>query len=289
MLITLFFIGSLFFSIPAYAVEHNWVFLGEIENDLWFVDTDSITCKENTCRTWVKMLSRTSVKKIAIDNKEYTKSLHEYNCTWREYRILQTTKYDAHGNAITSTSPPESGRKHKVPESISNTLYDLVCKKTSQQKEQQDTEKKYPAKGDGEAQKSAAENYRTEKTEEPAIQSQTKQPPSQAKSVPEKVAPSEKTKKVKKETKKKTPRIQKSSETMFTVQVGVFKNPTYAKSFKTMLSKKGYTTYITTSKSTKEGKLHKVRIGKFTDRKKAESLSEEIKKTEGLQAFVTPW
>jgi cell division septation protein DedD len=190
---------------------------------------------------------------------------------------------------MTSVSTTESEKKHKVPDSISNTLYDLVCKKTNQQKEQQDTKKKYPAKGDEEAQKSAAENYRTEKKEEPAIQSQTKQPPSQAKSVTEKVVPSEKKEKVKKETKKKTPRIQKSPETIFTVQVGAFKNPTYAKSFKTMLSKKGYTTYITTSKSTKEGKLHTVRIGKFTDRKKAESLSEEIKKTEGLQGFVTSW
>ncbi len=289
VVIILFFIGSIFFSIPAYAGEHNWVFLGEMKNDLWFVDTDSITCKENTCRIWVKMLARTSVKKIAIDNKEYTKSLHEYNCTQREYRILQTTKYDAHGNAITSALPTESGRKHKVPESISNTLYDLVCKKSTQQKEQQDTEKKYPSKGDREAQKSAAENYSTEKTEKPAIESQTKQPPSQAKSVREKVVSSAKTEKVKKGTKKKTPLIQKSSKSMFTVQVGAFKNPSYAKSFKAMLSKKGYTTYITTSESTKEGKLHKVCIGKFNDRKKAESLSEEIKNKEGLQGFVTSW
>jgi cell division septation protein DedD len=289
MVIILFFIGSVFFSIPAYAEEHNWVFLGEIDNDLWFVDTDSITCKENTCKTWVKMLSRTSVKKIAIDNKEYTKSLHEYNCTWREYRILQTTKYDAHGNATTSVSTAESEKKHKVPDSISNTLYDLVCKKSSLQKEQQDSEKKYPAKGNAEAQKSAAENHRTEKTEEPAIRSQTKQPPTQAESVPEKVVPPERKEKVKNETKKKTPRIQKSPKTIFTVQVGAFKNPTYAKSFKTMLSKKGYTTYITISKSEKEGKLHTVRIGKFSDRKKAESLAEEIKKTEGLHGFVTSW
>jgi cell division septation protein DedD len=235
------------------------------------------------------MLSRTSVKKIAMDNKEYTKSLHEYNCTWREYRILQTTKYDAHGNAVTGVPPTESEKKHKVPDSISNTLYDLVCKKTNQQREQQDTEKKYPAKRDEEAQKSAAENHRTERKEEPAIQSQTKQPPSKAKSVPEKVVPSEKKEKVKKETKKKTPRTQERPETIFTVQVGAFKNPTYAESLKTMLSKKGYTTFITTSKSPKEGNLHTVRIGKFTDRKKAESLSEEIKKTQGLQGFVTSW
>jgi len=289
ILITLFLFGSIFFSAPARAEEHNWVFLGEIEGDLWFVDTDSIACKENICRTWVKMLSRTAVKKISIDKEEYTKSLHEYNCTWREYRILQTTKYDAHGNAITTTSPTESVRKHKVPEAMSNTLYDLVCKKTTQQKEQPDSDRKYPEKVDGEAQKSAAENYSIEKTGEPVIQSPTKQPPPQATSVPGKAVPSEKIEKVKKETKKKTSRLQKPSETTFTVQVGSFKNPAYAKSLKAMLSKKGYATFITASRSAKEGRLHKVRIGKFSDRKKAESLSEEIKKTEGLQAFVTPW
>jgi cell division septation protein DedD len=288
ILFALLFMGSLFFSIPAYAEEHNWVFLGEIEGDLWFIDTDSITCKENTCKTWVKMLSRTSVKKISIENGEYTKSLHEYNCTWREYRILQTTKYDTHGNVMTTVSQPESGRKHKVPEPISNILYDLVCKKSSQQKEQQGTEEKYPEKGDGEAQRSAAENYIAEKTEEPAIQSQIEQPQSQVKSVPEKVVHPGKTAKIKKETRKKSPRIQKSVEPVFTIQVGAFKNHSYAESLKTMLTKKGYNTSIATAKS-KEEELHKVRIGKFSDRKKAQSLSEEIKKTEGLQAFVTSW
>jgi cell division septation protein DedD len=286
-LVSLFVIGLIFLSIPAYAVEHNWVFLGEIEGDLWFVDTNSIACKENFCRTWVKMLSRTTVKRISIDKEEYTKSLHEYNCTWREYSILQTTKYDAHGNAISGASPPESGKKHKVPEPISNTLYDLICKKSSQQKEQQDTEKKYPEQGDEEAQKSAAGNHRTEKKEEPAIQPQIKQPQPQAKLAPEKRPPPEKTEKVKKETRRKPSGIQKRSETMFTVQVGAFKNPSFAKSLRTMLAKKGYTTYITTSESKKEGTLHKVCIGKFSDRKKAESLSEEIKNTEGLQGFIT--
>ena len=286
ILVPLFVIGLIFLSIPAYAVEHNWVFLGEIEGDLWFVDTDSIACKENFCRTWVKMLSRTTVKRISIDKEEYTKSLHEYNCTWREYRILQTTKYDTHGNAISGASPPESGKKHKVPEPISNTLYDFICKKSSQQKEQQDTEKKYPEQGNKEAQKSAAGNHRIEKKEKPAVQSQIKQPQLQAKLAPEKRQPPEKKEKVKKETRKKPSGIQKSSETMFTVQVGAFKNTSFAKSLKTMLAKKGYTTYISTSESKKEGTLHKVCIGKFSDRKKAESLSEEIKNTEGIQGFI---
>jgi cell division septation protein DedD len=287
ILITLFVIGLIFFSVPAHAVEHNWVFLGEIEGDLWFVDTDSIACKENLCRTWVKMLSRTSVKKISIEKGEYTKCLYEYNCTWREYRILQTRKYDAQGNEIAGVSPQEPGKKYKVPEPISNTLYDLVCKKSSQQTEQQGTEKKYPEKEEREVQKSAAENNRIEKTKEPAMQSQIKHPQSQAKSVPEKVLPLEKAAKVKKEASKKSPRIQKDLGTIFTVQVGAFKNPSYAESLKTMLAKKGYKTYIITSESTKEGKLHKVCIGKVSDRKAAESLSREIKNTEGIQAFVT--
>ena len=289
ILITLFLFGSMFFSASARAEEHNWAFLGEIEGDLWFVDTDSITCKENICRAWVKMLSRTAVKKISIDKEEYTKSLHEYNCTWREYRILQTTKYDPHGNAITTTSPTESVKKHKVPEAISNTLYDLVCKKTTQQKEQQDSDKKYHEKVNEELQKDTVATESTAKTEESAKQPPTKQPPSQVKSVPEKVVSAGTIEKVKKESKKKSPRLQQPSETTFTVQVGSFKNPAYAKSLKAMLSKKGYTTFITASRSANGGRLHKVRIGKFSDRKKAESLSEEIKKTEGLQAFVTPW
>jgi cell division septation protein DedD len=288
ILITLWVIGLVFFFSPTYAGEHKWVFLGEMDGNLWFVDTDSISCGENICWMWVKIISRTSVKKISLEKEEYTKSLYKYNCTWREYQIVQTTRYDAHDNVISSTSSTETGRKHMVPEPISNALFDIVCKKTGQKKEQQDTEKKYDGKGIEEPQKSIAGTDKAERTEEFIKQPEAILSPLQAPSVPKKIAPPVTTEKAGKGTQKKSARLQKRPETMFTVQVGAFHKLSYATSLKTMLGKKGYNTHVTTSES-KEGKLYKVWIGKFSDKKEAETRCEKIKKTEGLQAFVSSW
>jgi cell division septation protein DedD len=279
-LINIFIFCLMLFSSPVYAEEHNWVYVGEIKGDLWLVDTDSITCKENICSVWVKILSREYVKKLSIEKEEYSKSLLEYNCTWLEYQIVHTTKYDSNGNVISSTSSTEPGRKQIVPKSISKELYDLVCKKTSHQKEQQNTDEKVIKKSAQEAQKSAVGKGETEKVKESAKQFQ------QAPVPPKKIMSPRETQKDKKDKKEKFPRLQKPSGAVFTVQVGVFKNASNAKSLKTMLNKKGYNAKIITSKSKKEGNLYKVWMGKFGDREKAKILSEKIKKTEGLQAFV---
>ena len=273
ILINIFIFCLLLFRVPAHAEEHNWVYVGEIESDIWLVDTNSISCRENICRTLVRIQSKASAKKFSIETEEYVKSLHEYNCTWLEYRILYATKYDSKGNAISSVSPTEPGRKYILPESISKTLYDLVCKKTSHQFE----------KAFKEEQKNAIGKVGAEKAEEAAKQLQ------QAPAPPKKIVPPREMQKDNKGAKKKFPRLQKPSEAVFTVQVGVFRNLSYAKSLKSMLNKKGYNAYVITSKSKKEEKLYKVWIGNFRDRKKAENLSEKIKKTEGLQAFVTLW
>ena len=79
----------------------------------------------------------------------------------------------------------------------------------------------------------------------------------------------------------------KPSKKIFTVQVGAFSDLSHARSLKERLYKKKYAAYITSSISIKEGKLYKVWIGKFSNREKAEILCKEIKKTDGLQAFVT--
>ena len=289
ILITLWVIGLVFFFSPAYAGENKWVLLGEMDGNLWFVDTDSISCGENICWTWVKIISRTSVKKISLEKEEYAKSLYKYNCTWREYQIVQTTRYDAHDNVISSTVSTETGKKHMVPEPISNALHDIVCKKPGQQKGQQDTEKKYHGKGIEEPQKSIAGTDKAERTEEVIKQPGAIVSPLQAPtSVPKKKAPPVTTEKTGKGTHKKSARLQKRPETMFTVQVGAFQKLSYATSLKTMLGKKGYNTHVTTSES-KEGKLYKVSIGKFSDKKEAKTRCEEIKKTEDIQAFVSSW
>lgn len=78
------------------------------------------------------------------------------------------------------------------------------------------------------------------------------------------------------------------SQPLFTIQAGAFSDAYYAKSLKTRLNKKGYHAFITIS-SSNEGRLYKVLVGKFSNRRKAEMLSAKIKRVEGLQTFVTLW
>lgn len=91
----------------------------------------------------------------------------------------------------------------------------------------------------------------------------------------------------KKETKEESPQPQKLSEAIFTVQVGAFRNASYAKDLTKWLKEKGYNAYIYISGSKEEEKLYKVCIGKFIEREKAKTLSEKIRNSEGLQTFVT--
>jgi cell division septation protein DedD len=95
------------------------------------------------------------------------------------------------------------------------------------------------------------------------------------------------TKEDKKQTAEKPTQPQKPSETLYAVQVGAFRNASYAKSLKMILAQKGYYAYILTSKSELEGEFHKVLIGRFSDRADAKNLSKKIFKMENLQTFVT--
>ena len=81
--------------------------------------------------------------------------------------------------------------------------------------------------------------------------------------------------------------VPKPTVTLYTVQVGAFKNAADADTLKKKLEKKGYKTSMALSESKKEGGLYKIWVGKFSNRGEAEALSVKIKKTEGLQAFVT--
>jgi cell division septation protein DedD len=259
----IFIIFILLFSIPVCA-ENNWVSVGVIGNDLWFVDTNSIACKENSCIVWIKILSRTSAKRLPLGSEGHTESLLDYNCTWLEYRILETIKYGSNGH-ITNSAFPADQKKYKIQESVNKQLHDLVCQKINLQKEQQRPVQNYTERVPKEERKDASQSSKQEKESSKQFQSQVQVP-----------------------LKKATPT--KSSKTLravFTVQIGAFENASYAQSLKTLLDKKGYHAYIIPTK--KKRKLYKVCIEKLSDRKKAKALSEKIKETEGYQAFVTSW
>jgi cell division septation protein DedD len=81
---------------------------------------------------------------------------------------------------------------------------------------------------------------------------------------------------------KETPKKRK-----YTVQAGAFKNVSDANILKEKLDKKGYKTYIALSGTKNHKKLYKVMLGDFAARKEAEILAVKIKKSEGLNTFVT--
>jgi cell division septation protein DedD len=89
------------------------------------------------------------------------------------------------------------------------------------------------------------------------------------------------------EIQKPHPPLTKTTKITYTVQAGAFKSSQEAGILKDKLVKKGYTAYIIQSESKKHENLYKVMIGKFPTRKQAEVLSLKIKKSEGLQTFVT--
>lgn len=245
----------LIFQVSVYAEKDNWVSVGVINNELWFVDIDSISCKANSCKVWVKILSRTSAKRLPLEGEGYSKSLLDYNCTWMEYLIIETTIYDASGHIIKSVLTKDPIKKYKIQDPVDKQFHDIVCQKTALKKEQQRKTQVYEEK------KPVKE--KSDRVTEEAKKEIIKKP-SKKLSVP--------------------PETLKAA---FTVQVGAFENVSYARSLKKLLNKKGFRTYIIHTK--KKGNLYKVCIGRFSDRKKAKAVAEKIKKTEGYQAFVTTW
>ncbi|NWF52664.1 MAG: SPOR domain-containing protein [Nitrospirae bacterium] len=79
----------------------------------------------------------------------------------------------------------------------------------------------------------------------------------------------------------------KSTKIVYTVQLGAFKNPLDAETLKVKFDKKGFKAFVIDSNSKNGERLYKVWVGEFATRKEAEEVSLKIKKTEGLQPFVT--
>ena len=74
---------------------------------------------------------------------------------------------------------------------------------------------------------------------------------------------------------------------IITVQVGAFEKFSNAESLAIKLHKKGYKAYIVYPASGGEKILYRVCVGHFTAKKKAKILSEQIRKVEDLETFIT--
>lgn len=74
---------------------------------------------------------------------------------------------------------------------------------------------------------------------------------------------------------------------IYTIQLGSFTNAKSAKSFAAELKRKGYKSYIVTTKLPEHGTVWRVRIGHFRDLSKAQKLALEIEKQEGKPVLIT--
>ncbi len=77
------------------------------------------------------------------------------------------------------------------------------------------------------------------------------------------------------------------SRISYTVQIGALSNETDAESFRVKYEKKGYKAYVVPARNRRGETIYKIRIGEFDSRKNAELLSVRLRKTEGLNTFVT--
>jgi cell division septation protein DedD len=267
--INVIFLSLMIFIASAYAAEETWVYVSEREDDLWFVNTDTIMCRGDRCKASVKMQPLPERHKYSIE-------LNEYACTEMKYKTLRITTYYSNRNTVKSIVPERQEWNYIVPRSVSKELYGFVCNKANHKKtrpnaneinEEQLTVEK------------PAREYEAEKQED-----STKKVPLQDAVSLEEVE----TQSVAEEDKKETPlQSQNPSDTIYTVQVGAFNNSSHAEALIARLKEEGYTAYIILSGSKKGGELYKVCIGKFVEREKAKTLSDKIKNSEGLQTLVT--
>ncbi|HIE64368.1 MAG: SPOR domain-containing protein [Nitrospira sp.] len=99
-------------------------------------------------------------------------------------------------------------------------------------------------------------------------------------------------------TKKKSPRKtkkvmattlppRKSVPGQFAVQVASFSKKNRAEVLAEELREKGYKTYVVSQEIPQKGRWYRVRIGHYADRSEAVRLSNRIKRSEKLDAFVT--
>jgi cell division septation protein DedD len=79
----------------------------------------------------------------------------------------------------------------------------------------------------------------------------------------------------------------KISHKLYTVQVGAYRNLLSAKALQDRLDKNGYDVSITTVTAENGDTLHKVQVGEFSERKRAEALSREIRTLMGLDTYIT--
>lgn len=75
-------------------------------------------------------------------------------------------------------------------------------------------------------------------------------------------------------------------EGLYVVQAGAFKMLSYAQNLRNALDKKGYSSYITVSGSSEDARIFRVLVGRFVERKQAQSLADEIRKKENIEVIV---
>ncbi len=85
---------------------------------------------------------------------------------------------------------------------------------------------------------------------------------------------------------KAAPASKPSGKTVYSVQVGVFKNETNAATLSKKLKEKGYDAFTLKSDVKGKGVIYRVLVGKFEDRKKSREMAVQISKKENIKPVI---
>ena len=78
-----------------------------------------------------------------------------------------------------------------------------------------------------------------------------------------------------------------TQDLFFTVQVGAYQDQRAAENLKSSLKSKGYSVYMEEGAFSGGNKIYRVRVGKYKEREKAQTLAIQLEKEERLATFVT--
>ena len=121
------------------SVSHSaeWMFYASSSDGIWYYDKANIKrMKDNKVRVWVKTFYFATGKEKYIKafgdlfkDLKSTINLFEINCNEKKWNLLKGTDYNSKGSVIHSTDYSTGEESFIVPDSLFETLYEIVCEK----------------------------------------------------------------------------------------------------------------------------------------------------------------
>jgi uncharacterized protein YgiM (DUF1202 family) len=99
-----------------------WIYYTSSTDEKYYFNAKLITRAGSHISAWSKSESKMTGN---LDDK----TLFEFECQTRRYRVVSLTAYEADGSVRRSIDNPNAPYGFIVPDSVAEALYDAVCKK----------------------------------------------------------------------------------------------------------------------------------------------------------------